>query len=101
MHRHKGNLFVMWRSHLSRFDSIEMWTYRRCLIRSDQNLLGLIAADHGILLFFKFRYDMLRVHAFGSDLSRFDTICLFHVIQSVTIESPDQTKSSAFGYDNP
>ena len=51
--------------------------------------------------FFKFRYEMLRVHAFGSDLSRYDTICLFRVIQSVTIESPDQIKSSAFGYDNP
>ena len=54
-----------------------------------------------MFFFFKFRYEMLRVHAFGSDLSRYDTICLFHVIQYVTIESPDQTKSSAFGYDNP
>ena len=44
---------------------------------------------------------MLRVHAFGSDLSRYDMICLFHVIQSVTIDAHDQTRSSAFGYNNP
>ena len=43
--------------------------------------------------YFKFRYEMLRLHAFWYDLFRLDAICQFMVTRSVTIESPAQIRS--------
>ena len=37
------------------------------------------------LWYFKFRYEMLRLHAFWYDLFRLDAICQFMVTRSVTI----------------
>ena len=51
--------------------------------------------------FFKFRYEMMRVHAFWYDLFRYDAICQFQVTRSVTIESPIQIRLRTFEYDYP
>ena len=50
------------------------------------------------LWYFKFRYEMLRLHAFWYDLFHLDAICQFMVTRSVTIESPVQIRSHMSEY---
>ena len=51
--------------------------------------------------YFKFRYEVLRVHTFWYDLVRLDAICQFLVTKSVTKESPVHIRSCMFEYDDP
>ena len=50
---------------------------------------------------FKFRNEMLRIHAFWYDLFRLDAICQFMVTRSVMIESPVQIRSHTSENDYP
>ena len=62
---------------------------------------GPFAADRGTLLYFKLRYEVLRVHTFWYDLFRLDAMCQYLVTRSVTKESPIQIRSRTFEYDDP
>ena len=53
-----------------------------------------------IYWYFKFRYEVLRVHTFWYDLFGLGAICQFLVTRSVKKESPIQIRSHTFEYDD-
>ena len=70
----------------------------KCALLKDTKQFDPSGARTPNLWYFKFRYEMLRLHAFWYDFFRLDAICQFMVTRSVTIESPFQIRSHTSEY---
>ena len=70
----------------------------KCALLKDTKRFDPSGARTPNLWYVKFRYEMLRLHAFWYDLFRLDAICQFMVTRSVTIESPVQIRSHTSEY---